>query len=213
MQLKKIFKKICIITALAAGVSSVFYVSYSTSNSLNNKQVSIFKNTENKKKQAHELSNKHVIVFNKPSINSNKIITLYDHLQLETIIPFYETDDWIKVGNIADGKVGWVNKKQLDRFYNHLKDNKTIERYYEGEPKTSIKQSPNGKYIIKETNGIQNGVRYRITEEKFILDDSNPITIKEHENKPLYPHDISEQELQRALDELEYIDQFNNNKL
>ena len=209
MQLKKIFKKMCIITALVAGSGSVFYLSYSASNSLNNKQISIFNNTANKKDQVHKLSNKHVIVFNKPSISSKKIITLYDHLQLETIIPFYETDDWIKVGSVEDGKVGWVNKKQLNRFYKHLKNNKTIERYYEGEPKTSIKQSPDGKYIIKETNGIKNGVRYRITEEKYIVDDNNPMTISEHENQPLYTHDISKQELQRALDELEYVDQFN----
>ena len=205
---KKFLKEIFLVIALLTVAISIFYLSYSTNKSVHNSANLIFKNKVNKQNLYNNLSKKHIIVFNKPSISSKKILTIHDHLQLETVIPFYETDNWIKVGNIEDGRVGWINKIQLDKFYNYIKKNKIIDQYYEGEPKTSIKQSKDGKYIIKETNGIKDGVRYRITEEKFILDDSTPITIEEHENRPLYTHDISEQELQRALDELEYISKY-----
>ena len=211
MRLKKILKKACVISALSLAAGSIFYLANSASNSVKNKNnlilsQNISQNINHKNK--HLISGKHIIIYTKPEFKSKKVQTVYDHLQLEDIIPFYETDNWVKIGNADNGKVGWINKHQLDKFYRHLQKNKIIEKHYRGEPKVTYKESPDGRYSVRETNGIKNGIRFRITEERYVIEGNNVSMATAQDYSPMYEDDISKEEMQAAMDELEYIRQY-----
>lgn len=98
MRLKQILKKVCVISALSIAAGSIFYLANSASNAVKIKNNLILSHHVNHKNK-HNISGKHIIIYLKPDFQSKKIQTLYDHLQLESIIPFYETDNWVKIGH------------------------------------------------------------------------------------------------------------------
>ena len=207
MRIKQILKKVCVISALSIAAGSIFYLANSASNAIKIKNNLILSHHVNHKNK-HNISGKHIIIYLKPDFQSKKIQTVYDHLQLESIIPFYETDNWVKIGNSNNGKVGWINKHQLDKFYRHLQKHKIIEKHYRGEPKVTYRESPDGRYSVRETNGIKDGIRFRITEERYVIEGNNMSMATAQDYSPMYEDDISEEEMQSAMDELEYISKY-----
>lgn len=67
----------------------------------------------------------------------------------ESLIPIYHKNGWIKVGNLHNGQVGWVNREQY---------HKAIETYYQPDiQKVFIYIKHNGK----EENPVINVVAYK----------------------------------------------------
>ena len=60
--------------------------------------------------------------------------------------------------------------------------------------------SPDGRYKVVETHGLEDGIRYRITEERYIVDEK--ITFEKHDTKPITATD---DELEQAFQEIEHM--------
>jgi len=56
-------------------------------------------------------------VYEKPSVSAKVIDVIHPG---STIIPIFQKNDWVKIGNPMNGQVGWVEKKVLKRgsFFN-----------------------------------------------------------------------------------------------
>ena len=102
---------------------------------------------------------------------------------------------------MKNGDVGWVSRKQVEGFYDFHNESRQRQLRFE-EPMVSVHESPDGRYMVKETSGMHQGVRFRIVEEKYAIEenvDISAVPINHTQvSRAMYPSDIPQEELQQA---------------
>ena len=103
--------------------------------------------------------------------NTQKII---ETLPLSThLIKIYQKGDWIKVGNPADGTVGWVNQKQYQEAIDSL-NKPSVQQIFisqtqdkSNKPQMKIVVYQNGKRVSeKEAKEMYDNVRLQLQEQQ-----------------------------------------------
>ena len=79
----------------------------------------------------------HIVIYQDKNVNSKHVGKLKNSTDLEKIIPFYQKKKWIKVGSTKTGKVGWIHKEHVEKFYEHQQESRKRQLSYE-EPMVSV---------------------------------------------------------------------------
>lgn len=156
----------------------------------------------------------HIVIYQDKNKTSKHIGKLKTPIELQKIIPFYQKGEWIKVGSSQNGKVGWIHKEQIEKFYESEQESRQRQIRYE-EPMVSIHESPDGRYQVKEINGTENGVRFRIVEERYAIEEDVSLTEEQisyaQGNQPIDVSDIPQEELEKAMDEIAHMQEISRN--
>ncbi|MCF6776629.1 hypothetical protein L3V83_08600 [Thiotrichales bacterium 19X7-9] len=103
----------------------------------------------------HNLSK--IYLYQSPSKESS-----YTKIDLSTpFVKIYKDDGWVKVGNTANGQIGWVNLAQYKKAHEIWKAQ--LNKNYQI---VETKKTADG--TIKITEGQKDGVRYMIVAKKTI---------------------------------------------
>lgn len=155
-----------------------------------------------------------IVIYQDKNLNSKHLAKLKTPIELEKIIPFHQNKNWIKVGNIKTGLVGWVHKEQIEEFYEVQQESRQRQLRDE-EPMVSVHESPDGRYKVTETHGIENGVRFRIVEERYAIEED--VTISESQmsysqrNQPMEISEVPQEEYDQAMQEIAHMQELSNN--
>lgn len=107
----------------------------------------------------------------------------------QSLVPFFRSGHWVKVGIMKNGNVGWVNlhemaknmpKSTMQKYSQHAMSahhKHSYQPYSQTRATTphmgqgvhtpahvTIRKSPDGRTVVKEITGIKNGVHYKIVE-------------------------------------------------
>ena len=154
-----------------------------------------------------------IVIYQDKNTDSKHVGKLKNPTDLEKIIPFYQKKEWIKVGSTQNGKVGWIHKEHVEKFYDNQHESRQRQLRHE-EPMVSLHESPDGRYQVKEINGTENGVRFRIVEERYAVEEN--VTLSEEpmsyaqRHQPMDATDIPPEELEEAMQEIAHMQEIAN---
>lgn len=96
-----------------------------------------------------QIQSKSLLVYTQPQTNSKVLFTLN---QGQSVIPFYEQKDWIKIANPQTGDVGWVQKADLDKSTTTVNSNGLFMREYSITEKGTNNSPPKTYKIVVYSN-------------------------------------------------------------
>jgi hypothetical protein len=124
-----------------------------------------------------------IVVRNAPSDHAAVMAKI---TSTQGLVPFFGKGHWVKVGSANSGKVGWIDTAQFHKQamrMRQVKQQRAMDqrrlRTQQGprhliapgapaQAKTFVRNTPYGKVVTTERQGMKNGVHYKILESRVI---------------------------------------------